>query len=172
MYEPFSPTSGSGGGSEHEKRGENMSKKEKSHPLVAQETGQAETAAYGRAAISYDYSTTAPACRQAISDLLCVGEVNGMTLRQLKEILDGDGRSIRAQIERERRDTPILSGQTGYFLPEREDEVRRFCASMRHRARQVWATAANVERAAGLARQKTQQLDGQGCIWAGGDSNG
>lgn len=149
-----------------------MSDKRNARPAGGTAERAKETAACGRAAISISDSTTPGAGRQAVSDLLCAGEQNGQTLKQLREILPGDGRSLRAQIERERRTTPILSGPTGYYLPGSTDEVRRFCASMRHRARQVWATAANVEKAAGLARQGTQQLDGQGCIWAGGDSDG
>lgn len=104
-----------------------------------------------------------------VADFLGTGEQNGQTLKRLREILPGDGRSLRAQIERERRDTPILSGQSGYYLPATENEVRQFCASMRHRARQVWATAANVERAAGLTRAVKHQLDGQLTIDGGGD---
>ena len=148
-----------------------MNVKKETHPTAATvERAGTETACGAR--FPNSDSTIPGASRQAVSDLLCAGEQNGKTLKQLKEILGGGGRSIRAQIERERRDTPILSGQTGYFLPEREDEVRRFCASMRHRSRQVWVTAANVEKAAGLARKGPQQLDGQGCIWVGGDSDG
>ena len=115
----------------------------------------------GVAAVPCVHSTTPQAQRQAVSDLLCAGEQNGKTLKQLKEILGGDGRSIRARIEQERKNIPILSGQTGYYLPEHEDEVRRFCVSMRHRARRVWASAANVGRAAGLTKRGTMQLDGQ-----------
>lgn len=148
-----------------------MNAKKETRP-VAGTTGRVRQETACGARFPRSDSTTPGASRQAVSDLLCAGERNGKTLKQLKEILDGDGRSIRAQIERERRDTPILSGQTGYFLPECDDEVRRFCASMRHRARQVWATAANVEKAAGLTRHEPKQLDGQGCIWAGGNSDG
>lgn len=137
-----------------------MNAKKETHPTAATVERAGQETACG-AHFPYSDSTTPEAGRQAVSDLLCAGEQNGKTLKRLKEILGGDGRSIRAQIERERRDTPILSGQTGYFLPEREDEVRRFCASMRHRARQVWATASNVEKAAGLTQRGPMQLDGQ-----------
>lgn len=148
-----------------------MNAKKETHPTAAtvERAGQ-ETACGAR--FPHSDSTTPEAGRQAVPDLLCAGEQNGKTLKQLKEILCVDGRSIRAQIEKERRDTPILSGQTGYFLPEREDEIRRFCASMRHRARRIWASASNVEKAAGLIQHEPQQLDGQGCIWAGGGSDG
>lgn len=151
-----------------------MTDTRKARPLVAQETGQAETAAFGEAAISYLYCTTAPAQRQVpkvrVADFLSAGEQNGQTLKQLREILPGDGRSLRAQIERERRDTPILSGQSGYYLPACEDEIRRFCGSMRRRARAIWTSAANVEKAAGLSKCNPQ-LEGQIAI-GGGDTNG
>lgn len=132
-------------------------------------TAEAAETAAGQAAISCSHDTTTLARRQvprlAIADFLDAGERNGKTLKELREILNGDGRTIRARIEQERRSSPILSGQSGYYLPENENEVVRFCASMRHRARQVWASAANVERSAGIVRR--EQIDGQGCIWGG-----
>lgn len=150
-----------------------MTDKRESRPLVAQETGQAETAACGRAAISSNYSTTAPACRQAVSDLLCVGEENGMTMKRLLQVLNGDSRTIRLRIELERKNgCPILSGRNGYWICGSPDEAKQFCRSMRSRAKQIMMTARAVERAAGLNRYEPQQLDGQGCIWAGGDNNG
>lgn len=118
---------------------------------------------FGEARFSCNYSTTGSLERQPlrVSDFLGTGEKNGKTMKQLLEILPGDSRSLRAQIERERRTTPILSGPTGYFLPASEDEVRRFLNSMRHRGRRVMASAANVERSAGFDRRGPQQLDGQ-----------
>lgn len=118
--------------------------------------------------------TTPPVQRQVpkvrVADFLSAGEQNGQTLKQLREILPGDGRSLRAQIERERRDTPILSGQSGYYLPACEDEIRRFCGSMRRRTRAIWTSAANVEKAAGLSKCNPQ-LEGQIAI-GGGETNG
>lgn len=109
--------------------------------------------------------TTPPAQRQVpkvrVADFLDVGEKNGLTMKQLQGILPGDSRSIRARIERERRIVPICSNEHGYFLPASEDEVRQFLVSMRHRGRRVLASAANVERSAGLDRRGSQQLDGQ-----------
>lgn len=137
-------------------------------------TGTGQEKRQGVAAISYSHCTTAPAQRQVpkvrVADFLSAGEQNGQTLKQLREILPGDGRSLRAQIERERRDTPILSGQSGYYLPACEDEIRRFCGSMRRRARAIWTSAANVEKAAGLSKCNPQ-LEGQIAI-GGGDTNG
>lgn len=65
-------------------------------------------------------------------------------------------------IQRERRRVPILSDNaSGYWVSSDEKEVRRFTNSMRHRARQIWATASNVEKAAGLGNRIEKQLDGQ-----------
>ena len=136
--------------------------------------GQMETAAFGEAAISCSHDTTTPARRQvprlAIADLLDTGERNGKTLKELREILNGDGRTIRARIEQERRSSPILSGQSGYYLPACEDEIRRFCGSMRRRARAILTSAANVEKAAGLSKCNPQ-LEGQLTIDSGGDES-
>lgn len=147
-----------------------MMTKEKTRPLVAQETGRAEIATFGEAAISYNHSTTTPKQRQVVSEWLGVGEENGKTLKQLRGIIKVDPRSIRQQIERERRDVPILSGQRGYWIAASVDEVNVFCRSMRHRARQIWETARNVERSAGLT--KHDQLEGQVDILEGGGAGG
>lgn len=144
-----------------------MSEKRNAPGSAATLTGARRETACGARFPHFD-STTPEVGRQAVSDLLCAGEQNGKTLKQLKEILGGDGRSIRARIEQERKNIPILSGQTGYYLPEYEDEVRRFCVSMRHRARRVWTSAANVERAAGLTQRGPMPLDGQ-CDLFGSD---
>lgn len=142
-----------------------MIDKKKACPVGGTTEQATETAAFGEAAISCSHCTTAPAQRQVpkvrIADFLNVGEKNGLTMKRLQEILPGDSRSLRTQIEQERRTIPILSGPTGYYLPDNTDEVRRFLNSMRHRGRRVMASAANVERAAGLERRGPQQLDGQ-----------
>lgn len=152
-----------------------MTDKRKSRPLVAQETGQAETAA-GKTHDSYINHTTALAGRQPgfIADLLLRGQENAIPLRQLKAMTGRRGRDLRKQIERgRRRGIPILSDNlSGYFLPANEDERERCIKSLRHRASEIFRTAAAIEGTAGLARKGPQQLDGQGCIWDGGDSDG
>lgn len=132
-------------------------------------TGTGTEKAAGQAVISCSHCTTPHPQRQVVSEWLGVGAKNGKTMKELLLILNGDNRTIRAQIERERRTTPILSGPTGYFLPDCEDEVRQFCGSMRRRARAVWRSAANVERAAGLGNQ-SGQLEGQLSIEEGGNT--
>lgn len=124
-----------------------MSDKRKSRPLVAQETGQAETAT-GQAAISMPYCNMAPAGRQLrVSDILCRGRGNAQTMRELKQVLNGDSRSIRLQIEQERRrGCPIVSDcQHGYWLAETRAEIETFCRSMRSRAFEIQKTAAIVQ---------------------------
>lgn len=146
-----------------------MTEKEKSRPLVAQETGQAETAA-GKAHNSCNHFTTDGARRQVprltIADLLPSRREDALKLREIKELVNADGRTARLMIQRERRRVPILSdNMSGYWISSDEMEVRQFTSSMRHRARQIWATAAAVERSAGIV--KREQIDGQGCIWDG-----
>lgn len=111
-----------------------MSTKRKTRP-VAGTTGRERQGNSLAGVFPCSDFTTSTGQRQDVSDLLCVGEQNGQTMKHLQKILGDDSRSIRVRIERERKNTPILSGGTGYFLPERDEEVRKFCASMRHRAR-------------------------------------
>lgn len=112
--------------------------------------------------------TTTPAKRQVVSEWLGVGEANAKPMRELLQFLNGDSRTIRLQIERERRGgCPILSGPNGYWICGSEDEAIRFLRSMRHRARQTWATARAVEAVVGLPQHKPQQLEGQTELWGG-----
>lgn len=87
-----------------------------------------------------------------VSDFLGRGQENAQSLRNLVNLIGGKPRSIRRQIELERRNgTPILSdNKNGYWLAANEAEARRFVKSMRGRSHEILRTAAAVERAAGL----------------------
>ena len=129
-----------------------MSTKEKAPISAATLTGAAETAAFGRAAISYDYLTTTVAGRQRrVSDFLSRGRENAVPLRHLKKLLEVDGRTVRLMIERERRaGIPICADNaTGYYLPSTADEKDACVRSMRHRAGEIMKTARAIERAKG-----------------------
>lgn len=114
-------------------------------------TEATEKAAFGRAAISCNYSTTDGAERQAlrVSDVLCKGRENAQTMKELRKILSGDSRSIRLEIERERRNGyPIVSDcQHGYWIAETRAEIEIFVRSMRARAFEIKRTAALVQMA-------------------------
>ena len=125
-----------------------MNAKENAHPTVGAVEQAIETAAYGRATISCNQSTTTAADSQIkISDYLCAGQENAVPLRQLKLITGFDGRTVRRMIAAERLDgVPILAdNQTGYFLPANEDERRLCVRSMKHRAREIERAAEAIE---------------------------
>ncbi len=86
-----------------------------------------------------------------------------MTLSDLHRLTGIDKRVIRAEIQQERLSgTPILSDNlSGYFLPANEDERERCIKSLRHRASEIFRTAAAIEGAAGLTQRGPMQLDGQ-----------
>ena len=122
--------------------------KEKARPTVGAAERAAGTAAYDRAATSpLNFSAAAVDRQLKISDLLCKGRENALPLRHLKTITGRDGRSIRLEIERERRDgIPILSDGGGYYLPATRTEIERFTQSMLRRAREIEVTARAVRR--------------------------
>ena len=130
-----------------------MTDKRKSRPLVAQETGQAKTAA-GQAAISISNFTTDGASRQPgfIESRLLFGPENGQTVTDLERLTDLPGREIRRQIERERRAGALIISDNahGYYLTDDPSEAQRFARSMLHRSREIARTARAVEKAAGL----------------------
>ena len=131
-----------------------MNVKKETHPTAATvERAGTETAA-GQAAISCNYSTTAPANRQPgfIENLLLYGPENGQTLRDLVHITQWPERAIRKEIEVERRAGALIISDNahGYYLTDDPVEAQKFARSMRHRAGQIIRTARAVEEAAGL----------------------
>lgn len=84
-----------------------------------------------------------------IAEIIAAGGV--LPLRELVRITGYDERKVRQMIAAERRaGIPILSdNQRGYYLPTSDDETRRFCKSMRHRAIEILKTARAVERGKG-----------------------
>lgn len=133
------------------------------------ERAREETAAR-QAAIPFSHFTIGEKERQLpklqISDILPRGRESALKMRDLKELFSKDSRTIRLEIQRERQHVPILSdNSSGYWVSDDEAEVRQFTISMRRRARQIWTTAANVERAAGLPRRESQPLDGQEALF-------
>lgn len=107
-----------------------MTATKKSRPLVAQETGQAETAAFSGAVISCNHSITDGAERQPgfIENLLLYGPENGQTLRDLVHITQWPERAIRKEIEVERRAGALImsDNRSGYFLTDDPAEAQRF----------------------------------------------
>lgn len=127
-----------------------MAKEKAAVGVGSTEGGKAEKAAAmtGNSSNSNKYDTTTAATRQPrVSDILCRGRENAQTMRQLRRVLNGDSRSIRIQIEHERRaGCPIVSDcQHGYWLAETRAEVEAFAQSMERRAREIRRTAALVQ---------------------------
>ncbi|MCD7843156.1 MAG: hypothetical protein LUG17_00830 [Clostridiales bacterium] len=76
------------------------------------------------------------------------GPENAVSLRDLERLTGENGRTIRRQIEAERRrGVPILSDcKNDYYLPACNYDRQRFVGSMRGRAREILRTARAVER--------------------------
>lgn len=90
-----------------------------------------------------DSTMPKPVRQTKISDLLGYGCENAVPLQHLMTVTGLDSRTIRQQIERERRaGVPICAdNKTGYFLPVNELERDRCVQSMRHRAEEIRMTA-------------------------------
>ena len=96
-----------------------------------------------------NFTTARPAGQGLIKGYLGRGQDTAVTLQQLVNWTGMDGRTVRRQIEAERRSfVPIVSnGQTGYFLAATRAEADAFIKSMRSRAREITETADALERA-------------------------
>ena len=113
-------------------------------PSGNRERAKAETAALG-AAISCNHDNIGGTVRQ-VADVLGVGEENALRMEEIRRIIDGDARSIRLEIERERRMGVAIcsNNKTGYYLAATRQEIETFCRSMRRRAAEIQKTAALV----------------------------
>ena len=129
-----------------------MTKNENTRPGAGTPERAAETAACGRAAISYGYLTTTATGRQRkVSDFLSHGRENAVPLRHLKKLMETDGRTVRLMIQQERLSgTPICADNlTGYYIAANEAEKAACVRSMRHRAGEIMRTARAIEQAEG-----------------------
>jgi len=84
-----------------------------------------------------------------IANLLLPGRENSIPRRDLIAITGLDDRTLRRQIEAERRrGIPILSdSSTGYYLPGTPEERDRCVQSLRSRAKEIETTADAIEEA-------------------------
>lgn len=150
-----------------------MTPKEKAHHTAATVGWAGMETAAGQAVISCLHCTTGNTDRQdrlKISDVLPRDRKNALKMHDLKELFGEDSRTIRLMIQKERRCVPILSdNSSGYWISDDPSEVQEFSRSMKSRSKQIWRTASNVEKAAGLSKS-APQLDGQTDFW-GGDGN-
>lgn len=128
-----------------------MRTKEKAHPTVCA-VEQAQAGNVLADGYSHDYCTSNPVRGQLkISDFLGKGRKNALTMRELRKFIDADSRTIRLQIEAERRSgIPILSGHDGYWLAADPADAQMFARSMRNRAGEIIRTARAIEVAAGI----------------------
>ena len=85
----------------------------------------------------------------SISDLLQTGAENGTMLRELVAMTGMDERSVRLQIQRERKAGRLIlsDNRSGYFLPENPVDVQRFARSMSRRAAEIAGIARAAENA-------------------------
>ena len=131
-----------------------MSTNEKVPTSAATLIGTAETAAFSGAAISScNHSTTAAAGRQTkIADYLGHSREGAKTGRELCALTGLDHRTVRAQIEQERRAGVLIvaDNKSGYWLASNPAEAQRFARSMKHRATEILRTARAIEEAAGV----------------------
>lgn len=100
-----------------------------------------------------DSITSAPLEQELhIADFLSHGQENAIPLRELKNLLHLNGRTVRLMIRAERLSgTPILSdNQTGYYLPGNDQERTRCIRSMKRRAAEIVRAADAIEGAADI----------------------
>lgn len=93
------------------------------------------------------FITAANSGQGSITSLLMTGAENGLTVQDLVKLTGQDERSIRRQIQVERKGGQLILSdcKSGYFLPASEYEVRRFIRSMSRRASEIAAVSRAAE---------------------------
>ena len=124
-----------------------MAHKQKARPGAATPERAKDRQTLCKATPSTTQSTTpAPAGQRSIADLLGVGRENAITRRDLERLTGLAPREVSLAVERERRSgVPILADGSGYYLPSSHDERAECVRSLRHRAREIMATARALE---------------------------
>lgn len=126
-----------------------MVENKKSRPSVAAPGRQTETETFSGATTSTIYNNTQQTGRQPgkIEQLLSHGAENAVPLQYLVKLMDKPARQVRQQIQAERlRGAQILAdNQSGYYLPETQEDVELFYKSMLHRAAEITRVATAVK---------------------------
>lgn len=126
-----------------------MSKTKKSRPSVAAPRRQTETGTFSGATTSTIYNNTQQTGRQPgkIERLLSHGVENAVPLQHLVTLTELPARQVRQLIQTERlRGAQILAdNQSGYYLPETQEDVEQFYRSMLHRAAEITRVATAVK---------------------------
>ena len=97
----------------------------------------------------------------SVSTILSPGRENAIKRDELSALLGIDERSLRRQIQKERKAGALIMSDCkhGYFLPSSEDDVKRFIKSMSKRAREIADIGYMAEKT--LAEMQGQQtVDG------------
>lgn len=121
----------------------------KAAQVLQHQDGSGDQIALEGFSISDPHNSTIHGLTQGISTFLLPGEANAAPLSLLAQWTGLDRRTIRRQIQLERKAGACIcvNNRDGYFLAENEAERERCVASMRRRAAEVYKTAAAIERA-------------------------
>lgn len=126
-----------------------MTAKENAAPVLAHRERQTETGTFSGATTSTYQNTTQPTGKQPgkIEQLLSHGVRNAVPLQHLVTLTELPARQVRQQIQAERlRGAQILAdNQSGYYLPETQEDVELFYKSMLHRAAEITRVATAVK---------------------------
>lgn len=126
-----------------------MSKTKKSRPSAGTPGRQTETGTFSGATTSTNYDNTQLTGRQPgkIEQLLSHGAENAVPLQHLVNLTELPARQVRQLIQAERlRGAQILAdNQSGYYLPETQEDVELFYTSMLHRAAEITRVATAVK---------------------------
>lgn len=126
-----------------------MCKRKNAAPVLAHRERQAETGTFSGATTSTIYNNTQQTGRQPgkIERLLSHGAENAVPLQHLVNLTELPARQVRQLIQAERlRGAQILAdNQSGYYLPETQEDVELFYKSMLHRAAEITRVATAVK---------------------------
>ena len=131
-----------------------MNKKENARPAVAA-VGQASGTDYAGQYSHTHFSDILNESQERVVSLIGIGQDAAVPRMRLAEMAGLDERAVRALIQQARlQRVPIISGNSGYFLSDNSNEVRRFARSMERRGKAIQTVGFTM-------LQTADQMDGQ-----------
>lgn len=86
-----------------------------------------------------------------ILDVLCKGEENAITAKEIAKLFNCETRAVTQEIHRLRKSGEVILSSNngmhnGFFLPSGRDEVERFCRSMHSRMKNIKIATLSAEK--------------------------
>lgn len=132
-----------------------MNKNKNAHPAVGAAEQAEKGNSFGEQYSHFDFSDILTDSQERVVSLIGIGPDAAVPRMKLAEMTGLDERAVRLFIQQARlQRVPIISGNSGYFLSDNSNEVRRFARSMERRGKAIQTVGFTM-------LQTADKMDGQ-----------